>query len=178
MSEEPKKKKGLSKGAKWGIGCLGLIVIIILIVAFSGGPSKNDKDTDNAKTVYTVGETINLKNHQLIVNSVDKNFKSSNQFDTPQNSENVFVTVNVTIVNNGSSDLSVNSFGFTLEDESGTQRNTTIIAGLDNDLGTVTVSPNGKVTGNLGFEAKANSATLKLHYSPGAFGGDEVTINL
>lgn len=140
----------------------------------SSTPSKEEPK----KTIYAVGEVINLSNHQMTVNSVNKNFQSGNMFDKPQNPANVFVTVNVTIKNTGNSDLPANMYGFTLEDETGAKRNTSLIAGLDNQLQWVTLSPAGTITGNIGFEAKANSTTLKLHYSGGIGGGGEVTVNL
>ena len=180
------KKKGMSTLAKLGIGCGGLIVLIIIIavVAGSGSSNKSSSNSSNptkqseTKKDYVVGETINLKNHQLVINSVDKNFQSSNMFDKPQSSDNDFVAVDVTITNTGSKDLLVNSFGFKLEDETGTQRMTSLIAGLGDQLQSVTISPNGKTTGKLGFEAKSDSKTLKLHYNPGVLGGSEVTVNL
>ena len=183
-----------------GFGCLGLIVLIIIIAAVSGGSkketTKQTTDTtqpaqistpetqkeevkkEETKTEFGIGETINLKGHQLIVNSVNSNYKSSNQFDKPQSSENNFVVVNVTIVNSGDNDLSANSYGFKLEDETGTQRNSTFVVGVTDELQSVTLSPNGKTSGNLVFEAKKNSSKLILHYSGNILSGGEVTIKL
>ncbi len=163
-------------------------VVLVIISSVAGnkqsqptkvGENQTETNTNTPqKTTYEVGETIDLSNHQMIVNSVNKNFKSGNEFDKPQNTENVFVTVNVTIKNTGNSDLSANMFGFKLEDETGTQRDTAIIVGINNQLEWVTLSPNGTISGNIGFEAKANSKTLKLHYSGGIAGGGEVIVNL
>lgn len=183
--ENKSEKKGMSVWGRLGIGCGGLIVLIIVIAVVAGNGSSNKTPSSNSnqmktetKKEYTIGETINLKDHQLVVNSVDPNFNSSNMFDEPQSSENNFVAVNVTITNNGSKDLLVNSFGFKLEDETGTQRMTTIIAGLGDQLQSVTLSPNGKITGQLGFEAKKDSSKLVLRYSGGISSGGEVTIKL
>ena len=184
---EKVEKKKMSGGKKFCLGCGGLIVLIIIIAVIastgnknkSGSTSSNNSSTQQAaKTIYAVGDTIQLKNHTLVVNSVNKDYKSGNQFDKPQDSNNSFVVVDVTITNTGNSDdLSVNEFGFKLEDETGTQRNTTIGI-VDGSLQSVTLSKGGKTSGKLIFEAKKNSSTLKLHYSPGVFGGDEVTVNL
>lgn len=168
---------------------IGLILLAVIISALGGNKTNTNIENNNTntaqpakeetkKTVYEIGETINLDNHQMSVNSVDKNFKSGNMFDKPQNTENVFVTVNVTIKNTGNSDLGANMYGFKLEDETGTQRNTALIAGLNNQLEWVTLSPGGTISGNIGFEAKVNSKTLKLHYTGGFSGGGEVTVNL
>lgn len=164
---------------------LGLILLAIIISALGGSKTSNTNQAPNQntnqntkKSSYAIGEAINLDNHQLVVNSVDKNYKSSNEFDKPQSTENVFVTVNVTIKNTGNNDLGANMYGFKLEDETGTQRNTAFISGMNNQLQWVTLSPGGTTSGNIGFEAKANSKTLKLHYSGGWLGGGEVTVNL
>lgn len=88
------------------------------------------------------------------------------------------MSVNVTLENNGNDEISANEFGFKLEDETGTQRNTGFVTGVANPLQSVTLSKGGKTTGNIVFEAKANSATLKLHYQGGILGGDEIIVNL
>ena len=165
-------------------GGLGILVIIILVAIFGGSSDKNgqqvtqpNQNQEQQKSVYAVGETVILKNHQLIANSVTTPWISSNMFDKPQSSENEYVMVNVTIINNGKSQLSVNSFGFKLEDENGVQRNASITV-ANNQLSTTELSVEGKVSGNLVFEAKTGSKTLKLHYSPGFLGGKEVVVNL
>jgi hypothetical protein len=185
-----KFNKGISKGAGIGLGCGGLVVVLIIIIAIaSSGGNKNQTTTSTTKSgsqeatagfknEYKTGETVQLKNHQLIINSVDKNFKSSNMFDKPQSSENTFVVVDVTFINNGNKDIDVNEYGFKLEDETGTQRNTTFGGITDGKLQSVTLSPGGKTSGKIVFEAKADSKVLKLHYSPGLFGGSEVVVDL
>lgn len=171
---------------KFITGFLVIIVLIIIISAASGGDkekstsssSGNSSTEATANKEYKVGEAISLDNHTLTVNSVNKNYKSGNQFDKPQDSNNVFVAVNVTLENTGNSDLSANEFGFKLEDETGTQRNSTIVTGVSNPLQSVTLSKGGKTSGNIVFEAKADSKTLKLRYEGGIFGGQEVIVNL
>lgn len=184
MNEQKEKKKGMSGWGKFGIGCGGLIVLIIIIAVIAGSGSSNKTSSSNnskqttTKTEYAIGDTINLRDHQLIVNSVDTNYKSTNQFDTPQKSENVFVAVDVTLINNGKSDLLVNDFGFKLEDETGTQRNSAFIAGIDGQLESVTLSPGGKTSGKLSFEAKKDSSKLILHYDGNGLLGNEITVKL
>lgn len=173
---------------KFLTGFFILIVLIIIISAASGDKDKNTSTTasnsgsstqtaDTNKT-YKTGDTIQLKNHSLTVNTVNKNYKSGNQFDKPQDSNNSFVVVNVTLNNTGNDDLSANQFGFKLEDETGVQRNTTIVTTVADTLQSVTLSKGGKLTGNLVFEAKTGSSVLKLHYEGGMFGGEEIIVNL
>lgn len=175
MAEQ--KKKGMSLWGKCGIGCGGLIVLIIIIVVVSCGKSTTKNTTTEIKKEYTIGETINLKDHQLVVNSVDANYQSGNEFEKPQSPDNGFVVIDVSINNIGSKDLLANDWGFKLEDETGTQRNTTFLSGVDGELQSVTLSPNGKTSGKLSFEAKKDSSKLILHYS-GNISNNEITIKL
>lgn len=162
-----------------------IIIILIIIVSVAGGGDNDTNTADNnsnqqssEKTEFVAGETIQLNNHTLVVNNVNKNYSSGNQFDKPSDSNNCYVVMDVTITNTGDNDdLSVNDFGFKLEDETGTQRNTTIGI-VDGPLQSVTLSKGGTTSGKLIFEAKKNSSVLKLHYSPGIFGGDEITVIL
>ncbi|MCL5094343.1 MAG: DUF4352 domain-containing protein [Patescibacteria group bacterium] len=166
-----------------------LALSILAFFAFLGGsgggktsntnqPTQtNTVKTEEKKSSYNIGETISLSDHQLIVNSVDKNYKTGNEYMAPQDPNNNFVAVNITLVNNGKNDLPANMYGFKLEDETGAQRMVTYVS-VANELQSVTLSPGGKVTGNIAFEAKSGSKVLKLHYSGNIFSGGEVIINL
>lgn len=146
--------------------------------AEQSSPTVAAEATSDQSSDYKVGDVIKLDNHAISVTDVVPNFTSSNEFDKPQNSDNVFVAVHVVIKNTSDDDLLVNSMGFELEDENGTKRTETIVAGLNDPLETVTLSKGGTIEGNIAFEAKANSSVLKLYYSGGVFGGGEVVINL
>jgi len=130
------------------------------------------------KTEYEVGELIKLRDHEIIVEKVIRNFRSSNQFDKPQKSSNCFVVVDVSITNTSDKDLLVNSFGFTLEDDDGAKRSMTLIAGLDNQLESLSLKPGGQTSGYIGFEAKKDSNLLKLHYEGNIWSGGEKVIDL
>ncbi len=185
----------MSAGKVFGFGCLGLVglvVIIGIVAALGGGGNSSDNTTSSstasstseqksvstpaAATVYGVGDTIALAGQELVVTKVDKHYSSGNMFDKPSSSENNYVLVNVSIKNTGSSSLSVNPYSFKLEDETGTQRDSAL-ALSDSPLNSVTLSGGGNTSGNIVFEAKKDSSTLKLIYSPGLFSKD-VTINL
>lgn len=183
--ETEKKKMGTAK--KLGIGCLGIIVLIIIIsvlaskggdgsTATTGGSSATSQEQANKE--YALGETISLRNHTLTVKDLNQGYKSGNQFDTPQSQENEFVVLTVEFTNTGTDTVDINDFGFKLEDETGTQRSTTFSGLVDGKLGVVTLSAGGKTSGKIVFEAKKSSSTLKLHYSPGIFGGQVITIKL
>lgn len=185
MEQTNVEKKPMGMGKKLGIGCLGLIVVIIAIAIFGGtgdktttGGSITNTAESEKKTEYVAGETIKLNNHELVVSGVQQGYKSNNQFDTPQSSENEFVVMTVQFTNTGKDTVDINDFGFKLEDETGTQRGTSISGLVDGRLGVVSVAADGKTSGKLVFEAKKGSSTLKLHYSPGIFGGEAVVIKL
>lgn len=186
----------MSIGKVFGFGCLGLVGLAVIIGMISalgggGGDSSNTDTASNTQTetqasdttapatntsTYGVGDVVKLNDQELVVTKVDKNYSSGNQFDTPRSSENTYVLVNVSITNTGSSSLSVNPFSFKLEDETGTQRDSAL-AIADSPLQSVSLSQGGKTSGNIVFEAKKDSSTLKLIYSPGLFSKD-VMINL
>ena len=91
-------------------GILALIVVIIIISAVSGGKGSSSSTTASSSSSgtqstgskeYKVGDVIQLDNHSLAVNSVNKSYQTGNQFETPQDPSNSFVSVNVTIKNTG-----------------------------------------------------------------------------
>lgn len=177
------KKKGLSTGIKVGLGCCGGLIVLIIIIAVvaGGGGSKTETSKSSktpVKTEFAIGETVSMKDHQLLVSNLDADYQTGNPYEKPQSPDNVFVVMDVTVTNTGSKDLLVNDWGFKLEDETGTQRSTSWFSGVEGSLQSVTLSPNGKTSGKLAFEAKKDSNKLILHYSGGVLSGGEVTINL
>ena len=131
----------------------------------SHGVKTTEGPTTEKKDIYATGETVQLKGHTISVKLEKIGYQSTNMFDKPSSSSNEYVVVAVEIANTGSSELIVNSFGFSLEDDTGTTRDTAFIAGLDNQLESVTLQPGGHTTGMLCFEAKKGSKTLILHYT-------------
>jgi hypothetical protein len=170
----------------------GVIYAIIFASAMSNKNSNTSNTSENrpspsssqvghlntGPSEYKLGDTIQLQNHQIMVSEVRTNYQTSNEFDRPQNSANMFVAIHVVIKNTSNDDLLVNSFGFQLEDETGTMRPETIIVSLNDMLESVTLRPDGRIEGNIGFEAKKDSNILNLHYSGGIFGGGDVVVNL
>lgn len=195
MADTTLEKKSMGVGKMLGLGCLGLFGLFVglgvigSMLGDSSTPSTSstsptDTGTDvpapeakaPEKTEYGVGDTIKLKDHEVVIASVDKDYSSGNMFDTPSSSENTYVLVDVAITNTGKNPMSVDSYSFKLEDETGTQRND-VLAITDGRLQNVTLAPGGKTSGKITFEAKKNSSTLKLLYSPGFFSSD-IVINL
>lgn len=127
---------------------------------------------------YKVGQTVQLENHLIAVTGVATNFNGGDQYEKPENSNNMFVAIHVIIKNTGRKDLAVNSFGFELEDDTGTKRTNTFVSALKDPLETVSLSPDGQVEGNIAFEARKGSQLLKLHYTGGVWSGGEIVVNL
>ena len=181
VERKPEKKRPSCLGM---IG--GAVVVIIVLGAVSSMGNKGATSTSGSggtaaasptPSQFVLGQAIQFNNHALTVNSVQKAYDPHNQFEVPTNSADEFVLVSLTVKNTGSSDLDVNTFGMKLEDDSGTQRDSSVVS-VDNGLQSVTLSAGGTVTGNVVFEAKKGSAKLVFHYDPGIAGGSAVSVNL
>ncbi len=146
----------------------------------SSGSVSSATPTPTAQAVKEngIGDTITLRDHQLVVSSVNANFNSGNEFEKPQDPNNSFVVVEVNFTNTSKGNVLINEFGFKLEDETGTQRDPSFISGIQNELQDVTLSPSGKVSGEIAFEAKRDSSKLLLHYAGNGLLGNEVIIKL
>lgn len=175
------EKKKMSKGKMVGLGCLGLIVIFIIIGVVASGKSpqsSSNKTQTETKKEFTKDETITLKDHELYITEVKENFDSGNPYSKPEKDDNMFVVVGVKIKNTSGKDLLFNSYGFKLEDEAGIKRDMAYFTGLENRLEAATLAPGAETTGNLGFEAKKDSSKLILYYSGNILSGGEVTVKL
>ncbi|MBU6500352.1 MAG: DUF4352 domain-containing protein [Patescibacteria group bacterium] len=189
-SEKP-KKKFYKQWWFWG-----LVVIVILIIAgVSGSNSAPQKVGENGNTtagaqapsnqpqVFNVGDQIKQGDTVLSVTKVNKNWHSSNQFDTPQNPSDVFVVVTVSMTNQGTGNLSVSGmWGFKLQDANGALHDEAITAGIGlNKLDSAAseLAPGGSVTGDMVFEVPSNAtAKMILHYQPLFSFGQPVDIQL
>ncbi|KKS96365.1 MAG: hypothetical protein UV73_C0011G0037 [Candidatus Gottesmanbacteria bacterium GW2011_GWA2_43_14] len=134
--------------------------------------------------IFKIGDAIQRGVIGMKVNSKVIDWHSSNQFDKPRNPGDVFVVVNVTLVNHGTNDLRLSGFwDFKLEDANGVQRSEAISAGIGlNKLSgesMTALSPEGIITGDLLF-AVPDDATdyLVLHYKPLASFGKPAKIEL
>ena len=152
-----------------------ILALPLLFTGCGSSTTTNQSQTSTVNKEYAVKEVIKLKNHQLVVNSAVKNWKSSNEFDQPQSTANMFVLVNVTLTKTSNEKVDFNPYGFKLEDDTGVQRDTTFTT-VSNQLESATLSPNGKTSGNLVFEAKKASKKLLLHYEGSTWSGDQPAV--
>jgi hypothetical protein len=166
----------------------GGVYAVLFLLIVSAGRNKTPAGTRHAASApaaksagarpFKAGETIILKNHTLLVTDVQRNYQSPERYVHPQHDDHQFVVMHVVLKNVSSSKLPINPVGFQLEDDTGTMRSQSWITGLRDDLEFVTLIPGGQVEGNIGFEAKKDSKSLKLHYSGGISGGGEVVVEL
>lgn len=165
--EEQKSKKIYRR---WYFWVLVILVLIFIVISSSDSPkSSTNNQPSNQEEIFKIGDQVKRGDSVITVEKVNRNWQSSNQFDKPQNSENVFTVITVSVQNNGNSDLNLSSFwDFKLEDANGVQRNEAIGGIGLNKLtsSATTLSPGGKISGDLIFEAPKDSTRLILHYKP------------
>lgn len=164
---------------------VGAVVLLFIIIGSSGSssPSKvGDSASATAEqTTFKVGDQIKGGDTILTVTKVTPNWKSTNQFDKPSNSDNAYVLVTVEIQNTGKSALDLSSlFDFKLEDGNGAIRNQSIGGvGIKNLSSIGAIAPGGKASGDILFEASKDAlAKLVLHYDPAFSYGKEILIEL
>jgi len=182
---ETKTKKEFYK--RWWF--IVLVVLVFIIVGSTNDLSEKkkandlvekDKQTNLQKEVFKIGDQIKSGDSFLTVTKITKNWKSSNQFDKPSSPNDVYVLVDVLIENKGSKDLSLSGmWDFKLEDSNGLQRSQAIGGVGIKQLPSGELSPNGKATGEILFEAdKSALNVLKLRYKPLFSSTKEVVIEL
>jgi len=184
---------------KIGIGCLsvlGIIFLIGIIGAIVGGnsvkkntPTLNNQEQTELKNeeeqeLFKIGDQVKRGDTILIVNKIEKDWRSTNQFDKPQSPDDVFIIVNVTLENQGKNDISLSGFwDFKLEDAQGVQRSEAIAGGIGlNKLSgqaLTALSPGGKISGDLLFAVPKDAiSSLTLHYKPLVSFGNPAKIEL
>lgn len=160
---------------RWWAIILYVIVAFIIIGSLGGSPDNTSKVGEVATSpeqqqpeMYKIGDQVKRGDTVLTITKVNKSWKSSNQFDTPSNSDNTYVVVTVSMENQGTKDLNLSGFwDFKLEDANGVKRDQSIGGIGLNKLATGSLSPGGKTTGDLIFEAgKDATGKLTLHYQP------------
>ena len=163
-------------------------IIVIIVIGGIYGSSQQDKGTvissngnsvsDNKKiekTNFKVGETIAFDGKEVTVKSIDRDWKSDNQFIKAKDGKE-FVKVNVSIVNKSDSELSFNTFDWKIEDANGAIEGPSATAFTTNDnLNSGTLAINGKKEGSVIFEV-AKDSTIKIHHQPSFWSNKKIVI--
>lgn len=170
------------------LGCAGLIVVIIILVAgaaqtnngtkigSTNGSSATSNGSGSGPQKFKVGDIIKVGDQTVTVNSVKAQAPSGNPYITP-GTGNQYVLVSVTFTNNGSAAAPVSSaVSFSLHDSTGQAYQETILPDQPQPPDG-SVSPADKLTGTLVYAAPKGQA-LSLYFKNDLFSAGEVIIDL
>ncbi len=126
-----------------------------------------------APKTFKVGDTVKLGSWTIIANKASTS--AGGEFAKPK-SGNIFLVVNVTVTNGGSSAQPISSIGnFKLVDSTGQSYTETIVDGLKNPPDG-NVPAGAKMSGDLAFEVPKTEKTFSLYFQPDITSTDQVTI--
>ncbi|MGG5461458.1 DUF4352 domain-containing protein [Clostridium sp. B9] len=150
---------------------LGFATVLVL-----GGLSSFYFNKPKSNEVYNIGDTVQLNNHNLVVNSVKTSM--GNEKDRPQQG-NEFVILNVTLENNSNKEMNYNPYNFQITNSEGDVKDRTFTA-IDGKeaLNNGVLAPGEKVTGTIVVQEPIGDKDLKLHYTPNIFKNTGVTVDL
>lgn len=139
--------------------------------------AKEEKPKEETKTEFNVGEKIELEGTMLTVSKVEKS--KGSEFETPKEGSE-YVIVHLDIENGSEENISYNPFDYTLQNSQGQVVDSTFsMVNEDSALESGELTPKGKVSGSVIFEAPVGDAGLKLIYTPNMFiDSEKITINL
>lgn len=198
MTEEQKVevKKGNSFSSAFkgtlgkGLGCIALIIIIGVVGALMSPDSDNSnesekvsennqeqiQETQEEKTVFKVGDEIKNNDKVLIVNSVQDPYTNYDEYSAPEPGKR-YIVVNITLKNDGNTDMSYNPLDFQIENSDGVLDNYDWLT-VSDGFSAGELRPNGKVTGNIPFLVPADDNKLKLVYRASWWFDQEIVVEL
>lgn len=165
------------------IGLGVLFVVIIIIGMASGGSSEPTKVSENSSSntqaeqpkEYKTGDVVKLGERQFTVNSVKRQKNIS--YSTAKSGKE-YAIVNVTIQNQGTDEVSFNTFDFKIQDVNGAQTSADASSySLEDSLNSGSLAPNGKITGSLAFEIPEGT-DAKLIFQPSFWSDDRIVVAL
>ncbi|WP_088226762.1 DUF4352 domain-containing protein [Desulfosporosinus sp. FKB] len=165
-----------------------LIVGIIFTLTGCGTTNVPTKVTSSTPTTdqssapknetFKVGDTFKLGDLQYKVNGI-RTSGGKNQYMKPKDG-NVFLLIDMTIVNNGSQDASISSMlSFKLTDKDGRSQDISIEA-LSEANGKLdgSIPPGKKMTGELGYEVPKASKSFELEIKNDLFSNGTATVEI
>lgn len=168
-------RKGKKKGNGIAIAGIALNVISIIVVlatqsmygaaidSVTNGPDASvtestestDSNAADSTTDLAVGTSITTEDGLVVsVDGVQAGLKNYNG--------DPITGITVTYTNNGSKELSFNTYDWKAEDANGVQRSNTYYSESDNELNSGTLAAGGTVTGDIYFDGNATKA---LYYA-------------
>jgi hypothetical protein len=171
------------------IGGVGIIVILFIIGAASGGGNKSQKVGENsqptsqtattsqtqAATTYKVGDQIQSGEYIVSVNSVRKS--SGSGYVKPKEGS-VYIIPNVTIQNNSKDKTTISSLlQMYIKDGEGNKYNPALTSDATGKVDGELLAGE-KVKGDVGFEIPTTAKDLKFYYNAAWLTGQSITIDL
>ena len=159
--------------------CLLVLLLPMMIFLIGAGALTTQAHTDltlfqapqtsiiTQPETYALGETFKLGNLQYKINSVRTLGGKGNIYNSPRDG-NTFLLVDLTIENQGSTDVEIRSkLGFKLEDQNGKRQKSSIgdILALKDSIGG-TITAGGRMTGELVYEVSKEAKTFELTVIP------------
>lgn len=178
-----KEKKSKGKGC---IIAIVAIIIIVGILATTG--NKDDKPkkvndstetTENKQEVFNVGDTIELKDLKVTINSVYK-VESDNQFSQPKEG-NQFLAVDCTLENISDKDQAVSSIMmFKVVDSDGRKCEYSLTGQTAANAGQLdgTIGAGRKLTGVYVVEVEEGKTGLELEFDSSFIGSQKIVVKL
>ncbi|MFS0781210.1 DUF4352 domain-containing protein [Bacillus sp. 1P06AnD] len=165
-------------------GCLGIIALIIIIVVISlavgggdddspkkvadNGKTEQKKEKSNEPSLYKVGETVELKDIRLTLNSAT--FVNANQYSPAEKGK--VLEVAFTVTNNGKKQAYFGAEEMKISSADGIQHDQYF--GMDNTFMNENINPGKTITGKVYYDVPA-SPKYELIYTPN-FSWDEKNI--
>lgn len=125
------------------------------------GPTKALK-----KGPFYISEQVEFKNQTLTITSVQKAWQSSNEFSQPRSGKE-YLLVYISIENISKQTISFNAWDFKIRDSQGVESSTTSAPDIPSELSAGSLSPGGRVSGNILFEITSGEICPKLIFAPG-----------
>lgn len=138
--------------------------------------AKKDGKGKEEKEEFYVGDKVKLGDYAIKVTKVSHS--NGTQYDKPKSGKE-YVTVMLSIFNNGDDQVSYNPYDFSLQNSSGQVSDVTFTM-IDEDtaLNSGELVAGGTVKGSLTFEAPKNDKKLVLRYQPDFWSDKEIQIHL
>lgn len=151
-------------------------VVVVIAIAGVGGIVSSGNNLSEQQDFKT-GDIIKLKDQEIIIASVDKNYSPKNEYIKASDGK-MFVKVNIQIKNISNDKISYNVLYWKIEDSTGDIYSYTIMAQADDSLNSGDLAAGGTKNGSIVFEVPADDTKLKVHYQPSIWSDDEIIINL
>ncbi|EHQ91250.1 DUF4352 domain-containing protein [Desulfosporosinus youngiae] len=159
--------------------CLLVLLVPMIVFLLGAGALTTQAHTNSSlfrtqqietipqQEIYVLGETFKLGNLQYKINSVGTSNGNGNIFKSPR-SGNTFLLVDLTIENQGNTDIEVRSkIGFKLKDQDGKKQKSSLGATLAvKDAVNGTIKAGSKITGQLGYEVSKGAKAFELTVIP------------